>query len=165
MFSNIIKKFGSTNKNATISEQMDNIALISDNYLIEFMGERDSSPCECCGEITTGIWGRAFLENSEVALYYICWTKNEYEQKGATYNIIYRNYDKENRQDAMIAIDYFNNDNGVGFGILDAETNNLINTSQKLIKLDRDEILGMPFEPKLWALVDAIFLNDNRIGG
>ena len=164
MFNNVIKKIVSTNK-STKDNSTDNIALDADNYLIEFMGSRDSSPCECCGEITTGIWGRAFLDNSEVALYYICWTKNEYEQKGATYNIIYRNYDKENQQDAMIALDYYNNENGAGFGILDAEANNLLNTSQKLIKLDRDEILGTPFEHNLWALVDAIFLNDNRIGG
>ncbi len=164
MFSNIIKKFVSTNKNATISEQMDNIALIADNYTIEFMGKNDSNPCECCGEITTRIWGRAFLENSEVALYYVCWIKNEYEQKGATYNIIYRNYDKESRQDAMIALSCEKNNEGSVFTILDAQKNNLINTAQKLIKLDCDEILGMPFEEKLWALVDAIFLNDNRIG-
>lgn len=135
--------------------------------LIEIEQGEESSPtfCDCCGTATRTVNGYAFDELGARATYFVRWTEDHVAHSGAEFDLVIGEWGGAPvSKRVAISLAYRLTDTGPGFMIVDARDRS---GSDGLAgrKLKREEVIGTPLATEVFAIIDAVWLQDSRIFG
>jgi len=121
-------------------------------------------PCDCCGEMTSRVWGYVHQMNEALATYYVEWTPG-HQGEQANFDLIVGIWGEDtnasNRQ--AIAIEFRKLDTGPAFRVIDAKYRKVSKSTLVAKALDRDSVIGTPLAAQVFAICDLIYLEDPRI--
>lgn len=121
--------------------------------------------CDCCGTATRAVNGYAFNELGARATYIVRWTDGHVARSGAEFDLIIGEWGgapSSNR--VAISLAYQLTDTGPGFMVVDAR-NRSGSSDLAGRKLRREEVIGTPLATEVFAIIDAVWLQDSRIYG
>lgn len=127
--------------------------------------EHVSGPCDCCGHITRKLWGMIETDDEDVAAYFVQWTLGHMEDLGAEIDLIIGPWgDGGSGADGRVAVrlHHFIGPTGPAVMVQDAT---LAGGREALAAtaLKRDDIIGSPRADEVFALYDALTLQDCRL--
>ena len=121
-------------------------------------------PCDCCGEMTSRVWG--YVENNEAAIaaYYVEWTPR-HEGKAANFDLIVGGWgDDTGASDRQaIALEFRHLEAGPAFRVIDAKGRRIGASSLVSEALDRSSVVGTPLGDLVFAICDLVYLEDPRV--
>ena len=121
-----------------------------------------SGHCDCCGNITRKIWGYIAKDDACIAVYYVRWVLDDLEHDPLFELVIGPWGDGTEAEDRFCVALIFRASMG-SFMVIDAHENRVSSSSLAGTGLRRDEVIGTPLAPQVFALVDAIWLKDRRL--
>lgn len=132
-------------------------------FIVEPDGETESGPCSCCGTRTKTLWGFIHRGDETIAAYFVSWTLGHKKREGATFEFIIGQWTDESTADdrQLVALAYRATPKGAGFMVIDAKKRDDDELVSKALK--RDEVIGTPLADEVFALGDAVYLNDPRL--
>jgi len=133
---------------------------------LEPTGSRDCERCECCGERSRTVWGLAWRDGAALASYFVHWTLGKVGEHGAHFDLILGLWgDHTTRADRYaVSLEFRRTSKGPAFMVIDAPNRPVAQSDLVGRALRRDEIVDTTFATDAFALVDAIWLQDRRIG-
>jgi hypothetical protein len=131
---------------------------------LETSGESSFGPCECCGQMTSRVWGFVYDHDAAAAAYYVEWTPG-HEVTTAAFDLIIgtwgENTDAKDRQ--AVSLEFRKLESGPAFMVTDAENRAVARSSLVSKALSREEVIGTATASHVFAICDAIYLEDPRI--
>ena len=124
--------------------------------------EESSGHCDCCGNLTRRIWGYIATQDACIALYYVRWVVDHLEHDPLFEFVIGPWGDGTEAKDRYCVALIYRASMG-SFMVIDAHENDLANGSIAGTGLRRDDVIGTPLAPQVFAMVDAIWLRDRRL--
>ena len=140
--------------------------MLSSELKVEPSGSSDHGPCECCGNRSRTVWGSLLVGARAVALYYVQWTLTRVHDHGANFDLVLGDWrtDATSQQRCLVAVAYRVVDGRPQFMVIDAENRPLGKEGGLAANaLRRDQVIGTPLAREVFAMLDAIWLGDNRI--
>jgi hypothetical protein len=127
--------------------------------------QRVFGPCACCGNMTQRVWGYVSQDETTIAAYFVEWTPGHSEQ-AANFDLIVGKWGTESTSHDRkgIALAFRQLQNGPSFMVINAVDRPIATSSLISDALSRDQVVGMPIAETVFAVCDAIFLRDHRIG-
>ena len=121
-------------------------------------------PCECCGQMTSRVWGYVNDGDVGIAAYYVEWTPG-HEERAANFDFIIGKWgkDAEAKDRQAVAVEFRKLETGPGFRVIDAIYRQVAESSLVSEALNRDAVIGTPIATKVFALCDLVYLEDPRI--
>lgn len=118
--------------------------------------------CDCCRSVSRLIWGKARGPQDGQADYLVHWTP------GASKKLHPANFDltvqtSSTKVFCVSMILYERDDGSSGVMVIDASRRPFATEPGPAQALSRDEVVGTPLGPQMFALFDAIWLGDPRI--
>jgi hypothetical protein len=132
---------------------------------VELAGSNDYGPCKCCGNMSRRVWGFLVDGGATVAVYYVHWTIGRVDH-GASINLIIGRWGAETTRDdrAAVAVAFRIVQGEPQFMVVDAASRSEAKTSSLAANaLQRTQVIGTPVAQRIFAMLDAIWLSDNRI--
>jgi hypothetical protein len=125
--------------------------------------DENSTPCDCCGKMSRVVWGGIATKKSTVAAYYVQWTVNA-PQHDANIDLILGNMDDDSTpsERVLVSLLYRARPSG-GVMVIDGTGRPVDDREICRQAMKRDEVIGTPLAADVFALVDAIWLQDPRI--
>jgi hypothetical protein len=121
--------------------------------------------CDCYGSETSTVWGFVSTPEATVAAYYVQWTVGAVPSHGANFDLIIGAWGDEasanDRVAVALALRYI--DANPQLMVIDAKQRPVAASSLVGSALARDDVIGTPLAKKAFDLVDAIWLQDDRI--
>jgi len=134
---------------------------------VELGESHDHGPCKCCGNMSRTVWG--YLSDDDgflLASYYVQWTLGRVADHGANIDLVVGRWGEEfsSADRFVVAVAYRLKADGPQFMIIDA-AERPVAKSGKLADtaLRRDQVIGSPLAAQAFAMLDAIWLGDDRI--
>jgi len=129
---------------------------------IEPDGSNDYGPCKCCGNMSRTVWGYIHRDGEMAAVYYVHWTLGRIDH-GARVELIMGRWGDDSSADdrSAVAIACRVQAGEPQFMIRDAEAKQ---DELATHALRRDQIVGTPMSAEIFEMVDAIWLDEKRIG-
>ncbi len=129
-------------------------------------GTKDHGPCECCGNMSRTVWGYLHEDGAAVAVYFVQWTLSRVGDHGANFDLIIGKWGEqsslEDRSVVAVALRWV--PEGPQFMVIDAaERPSAQSKDLAAWAKRRDEVIGTPLAPRVFAMLDAIWLGDSRI--
>lgn len=123
-----------------------------------------SFACECCGGTTRRVWGYLHSESGESSAYFVQWTQGQVDAHGAFFDFVIGRWgDGASAADRAVAsLELRRLDAGPGFMVIDASGRGDF-TGIAASVLNRADVIGTPLAAQLFELVDAVWLQDDRI--
>ena len=132
--------------------------------LIEKGEEIAPTYCECCGRRTKVVNGFVSDEAGALATYRIRWTEGHVVENGAEFDLIVGEWGGAPSSDrSAVSLLYRVTGHGPGFMIVDAADRALATSPLVGRALGRDEVVGTPLAAEVFAILDAVWLQDERI--
>jgi hypothetical protein len=132
---------------------------------VEPDGSNDSGPCPCCGNMSRVVWGFIRDPDGPMAVYYVNWTPGRVEHDANVELILGEWGDGTSSADRfVVAVVLRRLPSGPQFGVIDADSRRgakLERLADTLLR--RDQVIGTPLAAKVFAILDAIWLQDGRI--
>jgi len=127
-------------------------------------GDSSLGHCECCGTTTRRIYGYVHRDGATVAAYFVGWTKQKPDH-GAAFDLIIGKWgEAATKQDrCAVALDFHIKDASPAFMVVDAHGRLKAGSELVSAVLRRLDVIGTPFAPQVFALIDAIYLGDPRL--
>jgi len=122
--------------------------------------------CDCCGSESRTIWGYVHQAERTLACYYIQWTVGaSLETHPANIDLIYGAWGDgtTERDRCLIAMINFENEDGSSIMVIDADTRLASMSDVAGSAMKRSDIVGTPFAPHVFRIIDAIFTQDPRL--
>lgn len=135
-------------------------------YEVEFLGENEHK-CEVDGDITKRIWGMVHEpDGPTLAAYWMQWTCGKVTELGASLDLVIggRGDGTTANDRSHVALFHSQNEDGKPeLMIVDATSrkDNYKNLAE--FALAREDVIGTPMAQRIFSLVDAIYLSDDRI--
>jgi hypothetical protein len=129
-------------------------------------GGESSGHCDCCGNQTHTIWGFVRAKGAAVASYFLQWTVNKsIETHPANFDLIYGLWGEgTSRSDRKaISLVHFENAGVPGTSIIDAATRPIAASELVGSTLKREEVVGTPLAREVFAIFDAVLVQDPRL--
>ncbi|HEX4320866.1 MAG TPA: hypothetical protein VHZ52_08190 [Acidobacteriaceae bacterium] len=121
-------------------------------------------PCECCGNVTSRVWGYINRQDEGIAAYFVEWTPGHASNQ-ANFDLIIGKWGEEaeasDRQ--AVALEFRKLESGPAFRVIDAKERPVASNSLVSKALDRASVIGTPLAESVFAICDLIFLEDSRI--
>lgn len=138
--------------------------MTNEEYVIEPTGSRDFGPCECCGNMSRTVWGMVRKGDVDKAAYFVQWTQGS-RKHGANFDLVIGRWGKGSgiADRASVALLYRADVDQPGFMIIDAAGRPASDGTLSAKALSRDELVNSTLKAPVFAIVDAIFLQDKRI--
>ena len=121
--------------------------------------------CDCCGSESRTIWGYVHQAERTLACYFIQWTVGaSLDTHPANIDLIYGAWGEgtTKRDRCLVAMIHFENDDGSSIMVIDAEAR-LASRDIAGSAMKRSDVVGTPFAPHIFRIIDAIFLQDPRL--
>jgi hypothetical protein len=122
--------------------------------------------CDCCGSRSHTICGFVRKGERAVASYFFQWTVGKcFKDHPANFDLIYglwgENAKRADRR--AISLVYFENANGPGVSVIDATNRPVANSELVGSALTRDEVLAADLSKEVFAIFDAVIVQDHRL--
>jgi hypothetical protein len=131
---------------------------------IEVSGESSFGTCECCGQMTSRVWGFVYEHDAATAAYCVEWTPG-HEGTSATFDLIIgawgENTGAPDRQ--AVSLDFRRLESGPAFMVTDARNRAVASSSLVSKALSREEVIGTATAALVFAICDVIYLEDPRL--
>jgi len=138
----------------------------SSDLEVEPTGESGGT-CDCCGNRSRTVWGFVHRRGAEtVASYFVQWTVGRsLAEHPANFDLILGSWGDGASADDRCAISmlYSENEDGPSVMVIDATDRPRDMSSLASSVLTRAEVIGTPLAAAAFAIVDAIFLQDDRL--
>ena len=123
--------------------------------------------CDCCGNQTRTVWGYVHEKGGgTLASYFAQWTVGKsIEGHPANFDLIYGAWGEgSNRNDrCAISLIHFESDGVPGVSVIDANDRPIASSELVGSAMSREELIGTPLVQQVFAIVDAVILQDNRL--
>ena len=133
-------------------------------FEVELGGSKEFGPCECCGNMSRTVWG--FVNSGSItrAAYYVQWTPKKLDH-GANFDLVVGTFGEGSlaKDRFAVSLAYRVVQNGPEFMVIDAAHRPHAKGDLAGRALQRAEVIGRPLANEVFALVDAIYLMDDRI--
>jgi hypothetical protein len=128
-------------------------------------GNVQIGPCECCGNISRSVWGSARLDGNLFARYSVHWTVGHVPKHGASFDLIVGKWGDGATASDRCAVSFACRliESGPQFMAIDAANRDVASGTLAGRALTRAEVFGHPLAHEIFALCDAILLNDGRV--
>jgi hypothetical protein len=132
---------------------------------IEPSGSSEFGPCPCCGDMSRSVWGVVYSYNAAYAAYFVHWTLGQVPKHGAHIGFIVGRWgDGTNASHrSAVSLEYRIGDTGPSLMVIDAHGRNHANGKLAKRALRREDVIGKPIAKKVFALCDAVLLQDERV--
>jgi hypothetical protein len=132
--------------------------------VIEPGNERIFGPCQCCGNMTQRVWGYVTRGEATVAAYFVEWTPGHVE-KAANFDLILGRWGPSAtpKERKAVAVALREVETGPAFAVVDAAERPVAASPLVGEALKRQQVIGKPIAGTVFAICDAIFLQDPRI--
>ena len=126
---------------------------------------KDFGPCPCCGGITRRVWGFLYREGQAEAAYFVEWTLGHVARHGAHVDLIIGRWGEGAGRSGRFAVslEYRHTETGPWFMVIDAGSREVSRSELVGRSMSREEVIGTPLAKQVFEMVDAIWLNDDRI--
>lgn len=134
------------------------------NFTIEKLGD-SRGHCDCCGRDSRSVWGLVNQGEASIAAYWMRWTEGHLEEVGANLDIVLGQWGEgtTSADRVAVALVHRNQDEGSpSLMVIDAQGRLVADGALAAVGLRRDEVIGTPLAPQVFALVDAIYEQDDR---
>jgi hypothetical protein len=132
---------------------------------LQTAGSKDFGPCSCCGHDSRTVWG--YLQSAErtEAAYFVQWTLGRVDEEGAHFDFIVGKWGDGTSSDdrASVSLEFRRTDQGPQFMVIDSATRPVATNELVGRALSREEVIGTTLSQRVFALVDAVWLGDDRI--
>lgn len=136
----------------------------SPRFAIETMGE-SGGLCECCGNESRCVWGMVHDGEATVAAYWMHWTVGHLSEPGANLDLIVGGWGDGTTPNDRALVSLLHRqqaDGGPALMVIDAAERPAAKVDLAATTLARAEVVGTPLAAQVFALVDAIYEEDNR---
>src|SRR5882757_5597116 len=96
---------------------------------VETSGEKSFGPCDCCGQMTSRVWGFVYDRDVAVAAYFVEWTPR-HEHSSAAFDLIVGAWgnDTDRSDRHAVSLDFRKLNNGPAFMVTNASTRAVANS-------------------------------------
>lgn len=134
------------------------------NLTVEKLDE-SSGLCECCGTTSRCVWGLVHRGSETVAAYWMHWTAGHLQQHGANLDLVIgewgENASAEKR--AVVALEHRQQPDGSpALMVIDSAERPVARRDLAAAALTRADVIGSPIAEQVFAITDAIYLQDDR---
>ncbi|AFO91516.1 hypothetical protein [Phaeobacter inhibens] len=123
--------------------------------------------CDCCGKQTRTVWGYVHEQDGgTVASYFVQWTVDvSIEDHPANFDLIYGAWgDGTSKSDRRaISLIHFENDGVPGVSVVNATDRPVASSELVGSAMNREELIGTPLAQQVFAIFDAVILQDKRL--
>lgn len=136
----------------------------SDEFAVELLDE-SGGRCDCCGQASRTVWGLVHQGEATIAAYWMNWTVGHLDDPGANLDLILGAWgDGTAARDRIAASLVYREqeDSAPAFMVIDASDRPIAESELVSGALKREEVIGTPLADHLFALVDAIWEQDQR---
>ena len=133
---------------------------------IEPEGSHDHGLCGCCGHMSRTVWGYLNDAGGPMGVYYVNWTLGRADH-GARFDLVVGKWGEgtSSQDRSVVAVVLRRTSNGPQFMVVDADRRPAaMHGTLADAGLRRDQVIGTPLAAEVFAMVDAIWLRDARIG-
>jgi hypothetical protein len=132
---------------------------------IEPSGSKDFGPCNCCGGSSRRVWGYVHDSGGAAAVYFVQWTLGHVDRHGATFDLIIGKWGEgAQRSDrCSVSLEFRRTDRGPAFMVIDSGNRPVASSDLVGRSLARVEVIGTPLAEVAFSIVDAVWLQDERI--
>jgi hypothetical protein len=121
-------------------------------------------PCECCGEMTSRVWGYVNRLDEGVAAYFVEWTPG-HKDGHANFDLIVGKWgdgqDSSTRQ--AVSLEFRKLPTGPAFMVVDASSRSVSHSTLISRALRREDVIGASIASHAFAICDVIFVDDPRL--
>jgi hypothetical protein len=131
---------------------------------IELSGEKTFGPCECCGQLTSRVWGYVYDLDVAVAAYFVEWTPG-HEGSAASFDLIIGKWgeDTGSADRQAVSVNFRKLENGRAFMVISANDRTVASSSLISHALSREEVIGSAIASHVFAICDVVYLEDPRL--
>ena len=131
---------------------------------LEPTGSEDFGPCPCCGDMSRTVWGFVHSAAETLAAYYVQWTLDN-PNEGAHFDLIIGKWgDATSKRDRdAVSLEYRVVEGQGSFMVIDAASRPVAESELVGRCLGRRQVVGKPIGEEVFAIVDVILVNDERI--
>src|SRR5437870_12701119 len=132
---------------------------------IEQTGAKDLGPCDCCGNLTRRVWGLAHRGEATEAAYFVEWTAGAVARHGAQFDLVIGRWgDGATSADRVaVSLAFRHTSAGPQFMVVDASERSTAVSGVVGRALNGCDVLNTPLATQAFAIVDAIWLQDDRL--
>jgi hypothetical protein len=132
---------------------------------VELGESSELGPCDCCGGRSRTVWGYLHRGETTEAAYFVQWTLGQVDRHGANFDLIVGKWgDGTIRHDRRaVALELRHGEAGPAFTVIDAADRPVGGSELVGKALSRGEVIGTPLAAAVFEMVDAIWLQDERI--
>jgi hypothetical protein len=132
---------------------------------VERSGENNAGPCGCCGGETRTVWGYVHRGDEAVAAYFVAWTRGQVGRHGANIDLVLGEWgDRTGAQDRYtVSLAFRRTDRGPAFMVIDSAGRPVASSDLAANHLGRADVIETPVAADAFAIVDAIWLQDDRV--
>ena len=132
---------------------------------IEPLGDATFGPCACCGLPTRRVWGFAHLADRAEAAYFVQWVPGAVGEHGAAFDLILGRWGEGTGPGdrAAVSLVFRRSERGPELMVVDARGRHHVRDHVVATALDRAAVLGSPMAARAYAVVDAVWLQDDRV--
>jgi hypothetical protein len=111
------------------------------------------------------VWGYVHSGQSTLAAYFVHWTLGHVPDRGANIDLIVGPWGDNTSSDDRCAVSlaYRQLDTGPSFMVINAAERDIAKSSLVGRALNRSEVIGRPIADDVFAICDAVWLQDPRI--
>lgn len=127
--------------------------------------KESAGTCACCGRISKTIWGDLSQGEASLAMYFVQWTVGAPEHD-LNIDLIVGPWGEQAKPEHRFAVSLLYRPAGAGgsFMVIDGKGRRTDDRALCGRALKRAEVVGTPLAQEVFALVDAVWLTDPRIG-
>lgn len=133
-------------------------------FQVETMGESDGH-CDCCGNESRCVWGLVNDGGRTLAAYWMNWTVGHLIDRGANLDLILGRWGEGATADDRVVISMVHReqpDSSPTLMVIDAGDGPAAKGELASVALKRGDVIGTPLAAQVFALVDAIYEQDDR---
>jgi hypothetical protein len=131
---------------------------------LEPSGSNDSGPCACCGNMSRTVWGYVYKSDVPLAAYFVQWTLNN-PAHGANFDFAVGKWGEgaTNQDRQAVSMEYRIFEEQGSFMVIDSASRPVADNSLVSAALAREQVMSSPYLKQVFALVDSVFVNDERL--
>jgi hypothetical protein len=127
--------------------------------------DESAGHCDCCGEASRSVWGLVHQNNATIAAYWMHWTVGHLGGPGANLDLVLGAWGNDTTSRDRVAASLMYRapeDAPPAFMVIDAADRPIGASELVGGTLRREDIIGTPLADQLFAMVDAIWEQDQR---
>ena len=129
-------------------------------------GSKDLERCKCCGNVTRRVWGYVHRGETREAAYFVEWIPGSVDLHGAYFDLIVGRWGDgaEPSDRVAVSLAFRRVPDGPEFMVVDAADRDIARSELVGRSPGHEEVLAGPLAKRAFAIVDAVWLQDERIG-